>query len=196
MLKQQLELIFHSILPLKNKNKGVIRFYKPLFFPVSQFIPGCKCTYTFTYEQKQQKTVSYRLEKQEVRFYGPVNQRAELRKGMRKFLIDQAKLRLLPIIHSKSTKTGLHYKKIRFKNQKSMWGSCSDLQNINFNIRLLFLPDELTEYVIIHELCHLVHLNHSKQFWNLVGIHCKDFRQKEKQLNQASKYIPKWIYRL
>jgi predicted metal-dependent hydrolase len=60
------------------------------------------------------------------------------------------------------------YKRIFIKNTKGSWGSCSSLKNLNFNFRLIYLPLELADYVIIHELCHLQEMNHSKRFWDLV----------------------------
>lgn len=59
---------------------------------------------------------------------------------------------------------GVEYHKIHIKDQKSRWGSCSGKGNLNFNWRLIMTPDEVLDYVVIHELCHLVHMNHSPDF--------------------------------
>ena len=58
---------------------------------------------------------------------------------------------------------------IRIKNQTSRWGSCSKKGNLNFNYRIALIPQELSDYVIVHELCHLGQFNHSKKFWELVS---------------------------
>ena len=63
---------------------------------------------------------------------------------------------------------GFEYKGVSIKNQKTRWGSCSKKGNLNFNYKILLLPREVADYVIVHELCHLVEFNHSKNFWALV----------------------------
>ncbi len=68
-----------------------------------------------------------------------------------------------------SDKMNLKFNRIFIKNQKTKWGSCSSEKNLNFNWHLIFAPKEVIDYVIIHELSHLKHMNHSKSFWNLVG---------------------------
>ena len=71
---------------------------------------------------------------------------------------------------------------IRVKRMKTRWGSCSTKQNLNFNYKILFLTSELQDYLIIHELCHLKHPNHSKNFWYEVETMCPDFKNLDKQL--------------
>lgn len=61
------------------------------------------------------------------------------------------------------------YKKITVKNQKTLWGSCSRKGNLNFNYKIIHLPEKLANYIIVHELCHLQECNHGKRFWSLVS---------------------------
>ncbi len=72
---------------------------------------------------------------------------------------------------------------IRVKNQSSRWGSCSSAGNLNFNLQLIHYPPTVIDYVIIHELAHLVHLDHSARFWALVAKHDGAYRQHKKALN-------------
>ncbi len=64
---------------------------------------------------------------------------------------------------------GFSYNKITVKDIRSRWGSCSSLNNLNFSIYLMDLPDDLVDYVILHELCHTVHRNHGAHFWELLN---------------------------
>lgn len=65
---------------------------------------------------------------------------------------------------------GVTYNRIAIRDTKSRWGSCSSLGNLNFSWRLILAPDYVLDYVVIHELCHLIEMNHSKAFWNNVAI--------------------------
>lgn len=68
---------------------------------------------------------------------------------------------------------------ISIKNYKSRWGSCCANGQIQFNWRLAMAPKAVIEYVIIHELCHLIHANHSKQYWQIVAIFCPNYKQQK-----------------
>lgn len=77
---------------------------------------------------------------------------------------------------------GVTYAHITLRNQKTRWGSCSSKGNLNFNYQLYFLPEELMDYVIIHELAHRVHMNHSPEFWALVAQHCPEYQERRARL--------------
>ena len=80
---------------------------------------------------------------------------------------------------------GCRYNKISVKNQKTCWGSCSRKANLNFNYRILFLPEHMQDYIIAHELCHLKEFNHSKQFWKSVGEMVPDYAAMRGQLKRG-----------
>lgn len=73
---------------------------------------------------------------------------------------------------------------VRIKNQRRAWGSCSSKHNLNFNWRLVVLPPELADYVILHELCHTVHFNHSSEFWALLTSLAPDAMAHRHRLRQ------------
>ncbi len=75
--------------------------------------------------------------------------------------------------------------KVRIKNQKSRWGSCSSKKNLNFNYKVIFLRPELADYLIVHELCHLGELNHSKKFWALVQKIIPNYKKISRELRST-----------
>jgi predicted metal-dependent hydrolase len=76
----------------------------------------------------------------------------------------------------------LSYKRVAIKNQRRCWGSCSSLQNLNFNYKIYFLPPHLQDYIIVHELCHLAELNHGARFWALVAEQLPEYRTYQAEL--------------
>lgn len=75
---------------------------------------------------------------------------------------------------------------VTVKNQKTRWGSCSAKGNVNFNYQLAFLPEELLDYVVIHELAHRRHMDHSQAFWEEVEKYCPDYRERRAALKEYS----------
>ena len=100
----------------------------------------------------------------------------------------------LPVLLGEiSTRTGLEFNRLSIRSQKTRWGSCSIRGNISLNDQLLFMPVEIVEYLMIHELCHTRHLNHSTVFWALVEHHCPNYRSHEQLLRESRKRIPDWF---
>ncbi len=99
-------------------------------------------------------------------------------------------LRLKPIAHDLVTnKLALYnqhyhfpYKNISIKNTKTRWGSCSRSRNLNFNYKIALIPEQLQDYIVVHELCHLGQFNHSQKFWDLVAETIPNHIELRKQL--------------
>ena len=90
----------------------------------------------------------------------------------------------IPRLNYFSDKYNLKINQVRFKNQKTLWGSCSSKNNINLNYLLVMAPMLVIDYVIIHELVHTVHKNHSENFWNAVEAIMPDYKKAKKWLNK------------
>ena len=105
----------------------------------------------------------------------PVNARVESLRA-------QAKKELPPRLAELAAQHGFKYNKVFIKNNISNWGSCSSLGNINLNLRLVELPSELQDYVMLHELCHLRYLNHGREFLALLESVCPGHRALAREL--------------
>lgn len=110
-----------------------------------------------------------------------------------KFVRTKAKIYLKTELENISEELNLPFNKLFIRSQRKRWGSCSAKGNINLNMKLMFLPYRLVRYVIIHELCHTVHLNHSAKYWRLVKMLEPDVADLEKELGEAGKLVPSWI---
>ena len=91
-----------------------------------------------------------------------------------KALARQAAADLPPRVEAAAKRMGITYGRITVRSQRTRWGSCSAKGNLNFNCLLMLCPEEVREYVVIHELCHRLELNHSPRFWALVAEYCPD----------------------
>lgn len=76
------------------------------------------------------------------------------------------------------------YNRIAIRDQRTRWGSCSSKKNLNFNYRIVFLSEEMADYLIVHELCHLGEMNHSRKFWELIEKAIPDSRRVAKELRR------------
>ena len=79
------------------------------------------------------------------------------------------------------------FNRVAIRNQRRCWGSCTSLKNLNFSYKLLFLPDHIQDYIIVHELCHLQELHHKHTFWSLVEQQIPDYRQCVSELKRIEK---------
>lgn len=112
--------------------------------------------------------------------------------ALREFIHQLAKQELTACLKKYSLDLRLPYNRVFIKAQKTRWGSCSSKKNINLNRNLLFLTPTQVQYIIIHELCHTVHLNHSPQYWALVSSAFPAYKKVEKSLQYATEKIPLW----
>ncbi|HEX9045381.1 MAG TPA: SprT family zinc-dependent metalloprotease [Verrucomicrobiae bacterium] len=111
---------------------------------------------------------------------------ADLRPAIQKHLQALAARELPPRVIEFASRHGLVVSRVTVRNQKARWGSCSRTGAISLNWRLIQLPQSVCDYIILHELAHRRHLNHSASFWAEVERLCPDYRQAERWLKQHS----------
>ncbi len=86
------------------------------------------------------------------------------------------------------------YGQLLIRNQKTRWGSCNHLGDISLNLKLLFFAPSVAQYVMVHELCHTVHADHSANFWRLVDRCMPNYKQQMQALRQEHALIPGWLH--
>ena len=117
-----------------------------------------------------------------------VVRRVSLRRGKRKQFLEykeEARELARRRIEYFNQMYGFKFNTISIRNQKTRWGSCSRKGNLNFNYKIALLPARLSDYIIVHELCHLGEFNHSSKFWNLVAQTIPDYSARRKELNSS-----------
>lgn len=107
-----------------------------------------------------------------------------IRQALQQWMKHQFRQLALRIIDKHSACFALQPRSLRIKTQKSRWGSCGPNNDINLNWLLMLAPPIVMEYVIIHELCHIRHKNHSRDFWDLVALHMPEYQQHRRWLKQ------------
>jgi len=117
-----------------------------------------------------------------------------LRTALRGWLRRAAARHLEPRVAALAARTGTRYSKVAIRRQRSRWGSCSVRGTISLNLCLLFQRPEVVEYLIIHELMHVGHMNHSPRFWAAVEKHCAGWRALDRELLDGWRSVPRWVF--
>ncbi|SMB92028.1 hypothetical protein SAMN00017405_1887 [Desulfonispora thiosulfatigenes DSM 11270] len=127
-------------------------------------------------------TIDEKIKRTEITLYqerihltSSTNEKDQLRDTMQKWYKEKALEKITERINHYQEYIEVRPNLVRIKDQKKRWGSCSSKRNLNFNLRCIMAPLEVLDYIIVHEMCHLVHFNHSKEFWILVKSIIPDY---------------------
>lgn len=115
--------------------------------------------------------------------------KASAKRNLEIWLKKDANQKILEALKKHSVHMEVTYKDVRLKDQSSRWGSCSTKKNLNFNWRLIMTPPQVLDYVVIHELAHLKHMNHSRQFWLLVEKYSPEYREHRRWLHKYGRQL-------
>jgi predicted metal-dependent hydrolase len=117
-----------------------------------------------------------------------------VRAALRAWLARAAAQRLEPRVAALARGAGVRYARVAIRRQRSRWGSCSARGTISLNLCLLFQRPEVVDYLIIHELMHVQHMNHSPRFWAAVEKHCAGWRALDRELLAGWRTVPRWVF--
>lgn len=129
-----------------------------------------------------------------LRLSGDTNQPRGAYDLLRRWLAKRGRQHLLPWLRELSSETGLIYETVQIRGQRTRWGSYSSSGTVSLNYCLLFLAPEIVRYLLIHELCHARHMNHSKRYWKLVERYEPDYRVLDRRLTDAWVDVPGWVF--
>lgn len=123
---------------------------------------------------------------------GAIGKREDVYRAMRAWLVREAKAVLPGLLAAESARLNLPFTGVGVRLQRSRWGSYSARGTVSLNAKLLFLPPEITRYVLAHELAHSRHLDHSARFWAFLERICPGAASLDKALRHARDYVPAW----
>jgi predicted metal-dependent hydrolase len=167
---------------------------EPFCLPEIIELPGIEKVVTVKYvPQDGAKSVRYRLSGHCLTLTGRVSDEKLCVAAIRRWLSVIARKEFEPRLALLSEQTGISYRRIQVRAQRTCWGSRSSSGTISLNLCLLFLRPQILRYLLIHELCHGRHMNHSKRFWSLVGRYEPQYRAVDKELGDGWQAVPSWL---
>jgi len=167
---------------------------EPFALPASVHLPGIGRDFCVRYERDDgSKTVRFRVVGNTVVLAGKTGDDTACVAALKRWLTGLARKEYLPKLRALSALTNNAFRKMHVRGQRSCWGSHSSTGTISLNYCLMFLSPEHLRYVMLHELCHARHMNHSQRFWRLVQSFEPGYRKLDKDLNSCWKHIPTWV---
>ena len=124
---------------------------------------------------------------------GDIGSREQLEEALRRWLMARAQIVLAEHLADCAREFGFSYRALSIRRQKTRWGSCSARGTISLNCCILFQPPEVLRYLLIHELSHTRHMNHSRAFWATVAGYCPEYRKLDRQLLDGWRRVPSWL---
>ncbi len=181
---------------IRNARESFAAEHPPEPFALPQLVElsGIGQRYRVQYERSSgAATVRYRRSGNAVVLSGRTGDEKQCVAALKRWLAGLAKHEYLPRLESLSAMTGQTFAKLHVRGQRTCWGSHSSTGTISLNYCLMFLDPEHLRYVMVHELCHARHMNHSQRFWALVSRHEPEYRRLDRDLNHCWKRIPTWV---
>ena len=162
--------------------------------PASIVFPSVGETWNIDYRATSSRTVRTRESSPKtLSLKGAVDHEPLVHKALKKWCQCRGETILVAWLARLSHETGYRFSRALIRGQQTRWGSCSTQRVISLNYHLLFLKPELVRYVLIHELCHTVEMNHTRAFWTLVLEHDPEARNHRKELRNGFKFLPGWL---
>ena len=181
---------------IKRAQESFARKHPPEPFALPQAIElkGLGQVVSVRYEPKiNTKSIRFRTKGRQVTLSGQISNEKLCVSALRRWLASVARKELEPKLRALSELTGMPYNKLQIRAQRTCWGSRSSSGTISLNLCLLFLEPQLLRYLMVHELCHKRHMNHSKGFWRFVSTFEPNYRKLDRELTECWHRVPSWL---
>ena len=126
--------------------------------------------------------------------HGPLQDDRQIANVLRRWLTQLAHRELGERLAHVAKEGGFNYERVQIRRQRTRWGSCSATGTISLNLCLVFLSPAVVRYLLVHELCHTRHMNHSARYWALVERHEPDYERLDKELVRGWQSVPGWVF--
>ena len=117
---------------------------------------------------------------------------ARLRAALRQWLVARAQAAFAPPLAALAAEMGSAFQRLQIRRQRTRWGSCSTRGTLSLNCCLLFQPPQVVRYLMVHELAHVAHMNHSARFWRHVARFEPRWQELDRELVQGWRHVPRW----
>ncbi len=139
------------------------------------------------------RTVARERSGRQLAVHGEEKDTAACQAALRRWMVRKARMTLVPRLAVLACEHGFALGPVSVRMQRTRWASCSRRHAVSLNVKLLFLPPELVDYVLLHELCHTLRPDHSAAFWALLAERQPDYRAKRRRMREAHRFVPEWF---
>ena len=163
--------------------------------PTSIRLPAIGRHYAVEYQHAAGPAVRVRIDGENVIVVsGPLHDDRAATAALREWLAELAREQLGKELGRVAAEGGFRYSRAQIRRQRTRWGSCSASGTISMNMCLLFLRPQVVRYLLVNELCHTRHMNHSNRFWSLVESVEPDYRELDRELLRGWQSVPGWMF--
>jgi predicted metal-dependent hydrolase len=162
--------------------------------PETIHLPAIAHRYTVEYEHRPGRTADVIARDGSLLVRGPLHNDRAVLVALRRWLAHVADVELTRELREVARAGGFQFSRLQIRRQRTRWGSCSAAGTISLNVCLLFLRPPVVRYLLVHELCHTKHMNHSPRFWSLVAHHEPDYRALDRELLRGWQSVPGWMF--
>jgi predicted metal-dependent hydrolase len=157
-------------------------------------LPALGRRFAVSYRADPQRSLRILATEGELVVSGRVHDERAVASTLREWLMQATTPPLAAALAQEAVQGGFRYARLQVRRQRTRWGSCSASGTISLNVCIAFLPPAVLRYLLIHELAHTRHMNHSKRFWTLVEAHEPDYRRLDRELVNGWRCVPAWVF--